>query len=279
MFLMISSMVQNRIQSALIIEDDADWDVLLKPQMLSFARGVRAIQNSVLPLHSPYGDSWNLLTLGHMGVNNKPFKEQKYYVTHNDPTVLAEPRRAIGRKPDLSPEKLQGNYTRIVMEVNKLTATAAYGISLRGAARMLYDQSIVPDAQAIDLAISVMCRHDEIYNEPFCLGVYPMIFGLFRGIGSIDKDSDRRPEGGTPDVSARADATPLNRNMRKVPESKLTVFPVSLNIEKLLRQETKFKAVDPTQDMMEEIDVNTFQYPRGEVVTIQPEEFAKQPEA
>jgi hypothetical protein len=273
------SMVQERIQSALIIEDDADWDVLLKPQMLSFARGVRAIRKSVLPLHSPYGDSWNLLTLGHIGVNNKPFKEQQYYVTHDDPTVIAEPRRAFSRKPDLSAEKLQGNYTRIVMEVNRLTGTAAYGISLRGAARLLYDQSIVPDAQAIDLAIAVMCRHDEIYNEPFCLGVYPMIFGLFRGIGSTDKDSDRHQENDTPGVGARADATPQSRNMRKAAESKLTVFPVSLNIERLLKQETKFKAVDPAQDMMAEIDVSTFQYPRGEVVTVLPEESAKRLEA
>jgi hypothetical protein len=52
-----------------------------------------------------------------------------------------------------------------------------------------------------------------------------------------------------------------------------------LNIERLLKQETKFKAVDPAQDMMAEIDVSTFQYPRGEVVTVLPEESAKRLEA
>jgi hypothetical protein len=271
-------MVQKRIQSALIIEDDADWDVLLKPQMLSFARGTRALQNSTLPMHSPYGDSWNLLTLGHIGVNNKPFKEQKYYVTHNDPTVISEARRRFDRRPDLSAEKLQGNYTRLVMEVNRMTGTAAYAISLRGAARLLYDQAIVPDAQPIDLAIAVVCRHDATWNEPFCLGAYPMIFGLFRAIGPMDKDSDRRSGGD--DASATKDETkaPPVVNMRKAAESKLTVFPVSLNIEGLLRGETKFKSADPAQDMMSEIDVSTFEYPRGEVVTVSPEDYAPRPE-
>jgi hypothetical protein len=186
-------MVQNRIQSALIIEDDSDWDVLLKSQMLSFARGVRAIQNTTLPVHSPYGDSWNLLTVGHLGVNNQPTKEQKYYVTHDDPTTIGAERRDFWGKPDVSAEKLQGNYTRYVMEVYTMRGTGAYALSLRGAARLLYDQSILPNAQPIDVAISDVCRHDT-WKEPFCLGVYPPIFGLFRSIGPMDKDSDRRAD-------------------------------------------------------------------------------------
>jgi hypothetical protein len=268
-------MVLNKVQSALIIEDDADWDVLLKSQMLSFARGVRAIQDSILPLHSPYGDSWNLLTLGHLGVNNKPHKTGKYYVTHNDPTVISESRRTISRKPDLSAEKLKGDHTRIIMEVNKLTATGAYALSLRGAARLLYDQSMLPRAQPIDTAMAQLCRHDGDWTEPFCLGAYPMIFGLYRGIGPLDRDSDRKSQdsGDKPGSDGSQ-----GKAMRKAGESKLTVFPVSLNLQGLLRQETVFQAIDPTQDMMAEIDVRTFEFPIGEVVTVQPEEFAVQSE-
>jgi hypothetical protein len=155
------SMVQNRIHSALIIEDDSDWDILLKPQMLSFARGVQILQDSVLPLHSPYGDSWNVITLGHIGANNKPNRLQKYYVTHNDPTVIPAGRRAWERKPDFSAEQLQGNYSQMVMEVNRFTGTGAYAVSLRGAARLLYDQSMSRNARAIDPAIANVCRHDD----------------------------------------------------------------------------------------------------------------------
>ncbi|EUC27314.1 glycosyltransferase family 25 protein [Bipolaris zeicola 26-R-13] len=267
-------MVQNQIQSALIIEDDADWDVLLKSQMLSFARGVRAIQDSTLPLHSPYGDSWNLLTLGHLGVNNKPHKSGKYYITHNDPTVIPESRRILGRKPDPSAEKLKGEHTRIVMEVNKLTGTGAYALSLHGAARLLYDQALLPNAQAIDVAIQRLCRYDGNWPEPFCLGAYPMIFGLYRGIGTLDRDSDRKVED---DEEKSGYSGQRGKLMRKKGESSFTVFPVSLNMKGLLQQETKFQAVDPAQDMMAEMDVSTFEFPVGEVVTVEPEEFGTQP--
>jgi hypothetical protein len=66
--------------------------------------------------------------------------------------------------------------------------------------------------------------------------------------------------------------------MRKEATSKLTVFPASLNIEKLLRGETVFQTFDPAGDMMSEIDISTYQYPRGELVTVRPEEYAPQPE-
>jgi hypothetical protein len=270
-------MVQKRIQSALIIEDDADWDVLLKPQMLNVARGTRALQNSTLPLHSPYGDNWNLITVGHIGANNKSFKPSRYYVTRDDPTVISEARRRYGRHPKLNTEALGGNHTRFVMEVHRFTGTAAYAISLRGAARLLYDQSIVPDAQPIDLAIADVCRHDGTWNESFCLGAYPSIFGLYRGIGPIDKDSDRKSE--HDDANAKDDTQPPPPvKMRKSAESKFVVFPASLNFEKLLRAETKFTATDQAQDMMSEIDISTYRFPRGEVVTVLPEDYPPKPE-
>jgi hypothetical protein len=37
-------MVLEHIQFALVIEDDADWDVLLKAQMTEFARGTRFLR-------------------------------------------------------------------------------------------------------------------------------------------------------------------------------------------------------------------------------------------
>lgn len=188
---MYQCIVQERIQSALIIEYDVDWGILLKPQMLSFARGVQALQDSALPLHSPYADSWNVPILGQIGVNNKSNRLQQYCVTPNGPTVISEPRCAWTRKPDLSAEKLKGNHTRLVMEINRFTGTSACGVSLRGAARLLYDQPMLPNAWAIDMIMAAVCRRDNTWNEPFCFGAYPMLFVLFRAIGVLDKDSDR----------------------------------------------------------------------------------------
>ncbi|KAJ4356777.1 uncharacterized protein N0V89_004813 [Didymosphaeria variabile] len=264
-------MLQHNIQSALVLEDDVDWDVLLRAQMLDFARGVRALQNATPPFHSPYGANWDLLALGHTGANNKPNKVQNYWVTENDPTVISESRRTWGRKPDLSIEKLAGEHTRIVMEMSKFTATTAYGVSLRGAARLLYDQALLPNANAIDMAMLALCRKDP-YGSPFCFGSYPMIFGRYRAIGAQDKDSDRRTmsnevQSGSGGYQDSAD--------RLEPESEFTVFPVSLNIGRLMRNEWMLPAVDPESDLVKEIDLRTFRFPKGKEVIVNPEEYVE----
>ena len=52
--------MKERTPSALIMEDDADWDVLLKPQLVEFAHGTRYLQGvKVQTTQSPYGDDWN----------------------------------------------------------------------------------------------------------------------------------------------------------------------------------------------------------------------------
>lgn len=265
------NMVQNRIQTALILEDDADWDVLLRHQMVEFARGTRAIQNATLPMRSPYGDNWDLLALGHIGVNNKPNKDQRYWVTTNDPTVIAESRRTWSRKPDVSTPKLGGDHTRIVLEVSKFTGAAAYGLSLRGAATLLYDQSMLPNAQAIDVAMLALCRHDP-YETPFCLGAYPMIFGRYRAIGPESKDSDRRAssnkaEPGTGGFQGVKE--------RRVPESEFTVFSTSLNIWRLMKGNRILPACEPEVDLQKEVDLDQVVFPRGGEVVVTPEEYTE----
>ena len=58
-----ASILDNNLSSALIVEDDADWDVNLKTQLTQFALGSRHILNALTfsePL-SPYGDGWDML--------------------------------------------------------------------------------------------------------------------------------------------------------------------------------------------------------------------------
>jgi len=54
----IRSILDNHLSSALIMEDDVDWDIRIKSQMIEFAKGVRSV--SQIPLQSdqssPYGD-------------------------------------------------------------------------------------------------------------------------------------------------------------------------------------------------------------------------------
>lgn len=252
-----SSMIKHRIQSALILEDDADWDVFLRPQLLDFARGMRALQNTANPPHSPYGDDWDILSIGHTGINNKLDTDQKYWVTKDDPTVTPDSRLTFGRKPNLSPPALSGEHTRVAMQVSKLTATAAYAISLRGAARLLYDQALLPDATTIDMAMSNMCRRNT-YTTPFCYGTYPMLFGRYRAIGPKTRDSDRR----TSSNAAKAGSGGgQSKEDRLEPESEYMVFPVSLNLGRLLRGEVLVRANEEGE--VREVDLREVEMPRG----------------
>ena len=137
---------------------------------------------------SPYGADWDLLTLGHTGINNRPAIDQSYWVSHNDPTVISLTQHTWNRKPDLRAPSLRGNHTRITMRVSRLTDLAAYAVTLRGAASILYDQALLPNATLIDVAISHLC-HD---NTLTCYGAYPMLMGRYRAIGPKTRDSARR---------------------------------------------------------------------------------------
>ncbi|KAL8731790.1 MAG: hypothetical protein Q9166_003237 [cf. Caloplaca sp. 2 TL-2023] len=68
------SVIEAKYSSALIIEDDAEWDVALRNQLQVFANRSRSLSNvgrneslwiaSDTPTHNPYGDDWDLLWLG-----------------------------------------------------------------------------------------------------------------------------------------------------------------------------------------------------------------------
>ncbi|KAH7392232.1 hypothetical protein DE146DRAFT_133924 [Phaeosphaeria sp. MPI-PUGE-AT-0046c] len=258
-------MLLDSVQTALIIEDDADWDIFLRPQLVDFARGMRWVRDTTVPLrNSAYGDDWDMLTIGHTGVSNRVDIDQRYWITRDDPTVIAESRRTWGRKPNMSTTLLHGGYNRVVMQVSKLTGTAAYAISLRGAARILHDQALLPHATAIDVAISNMCNRNE-NSQPFCYGTYPMLVGRYRAIGPKSRDSDRRTSSNEADPGSGGGQ---GREERKQPESEFTVFPVSLHAAKMLQGETIAGANDPKTDLVKKVDVKTFVLPKGEGIWV-----------
>jgi hypothetical protein len=262
-------MLQHHVQSALILEDDADWDVFLRQQLVNLARAMRALQNTTAATSSPYGTKWNIMTLGHTGINNRLNIDQQYWIARDDPTVIAESKRTWSRKPDLSTPALSGGRNRVVMQVSKLTGTAAYAISLRGAARMLYDQALLPNAAAIDTAISDMCRRNE-YDAPFCYGTYPMLIGRYRAIGPKARDSDRRTSSNEAEPGSGGGQSLEDR---LEPESEFTVFPVSLNARTLLQGGVMVRAVNVEKDMVGEADLRTFRLPRGRAVWVAKDEY------
>ncbi|KAH0559392.1 hypothetical protein GP486_004096, partial [Trichoglossum hirsutum] len=102
-FFFLSRVVQQNLSSALIFEDDIDWDVRIKSQMRNVAMSTRALiqplssnpsryadrtypnaigdrtvppdmyidklPSTIPPNTSPYGDGWDILWLGHRGAH------------------------------------------------------------------------------------------------------------------------------------------------------------------------------------------------------------------
>lgn len=74
----LSRMISHNISTALIVESDADWDIRLKDIMPQVAQGVKTLvdwpfnkpHHIQYPAIEPYGDTWDVLWIGHCGSNH-----------------------------------------------------------------------------------------------------------------------------------------------------------------------------------------------------------------
>ena len=63
--LTVGRIIERNVSTALVLEDDADWDVTFKHQLTLLARGVRYVLAENSPdLAAPYGTSWDMLWIG-----------------------------------------------------------------------------------------------------------------------------------------------------------------------------------------------------------------------
>lgn len=239
----LQQMVQRRIRSAVIFEDDADWDVALKYQMTQLARGSRWLTHqpeNVTP-HSPYGDNWDILWIGHCSTGPDETDNRRWVIPH-DPTVVPPDKRWEWEKPDMSPweDGPDGdNHTRLVYVPDWGSCTAAYAISLSGAKKVLYRQSMLPFNEPVDNGMGSMCR-EKTFNFS-CISVFPTIVGTSTPAGNKDRVSDIH-QGESEEEQYDEES-----------HSWRLMFPVRQNIEQLLRGGTTFKSAFPdfTGEQME----------------------------
>ena len=67
--------------------------------------------------------------------------------------------------------------------------TFGYALSLRGAQRLLYHQSMKGNAAASDRALQSICNNRYLGFK--CFAPYPALIGTHKAAGSTAKDSDR----------------------------------------------------------------------------------------
>ncbi|KAJ6123782.1 Glycosyl transferase family 25 [Penicillium samsonianum] len=177
----LQRIVQERLASAIIMEDDSDWDVSIKVQLESFAHAVRALQHQdtrKVPTQSPYGDDWDILWLGHCGMSCKT--DLPFYLTPNDPTIPM-PHHFLPQWRD--PPAFEGyerlNHSRLACTASDAVCSMFYAVSYSGAQRILAALSVNPSGLAeeidigaqFDVSLGRMCgngpraKSSDIHDE------------------------------------------------------------------------------------------------------------------
>jgi hypothetical protein len=201
-------MVERRVRSIMVFEDDADWDVAFKHQLVQLALGSRFLLNTpndTAPI-SPYGDGWDVLWIGHCGTTADP-PDPRRWVIPDDPTTVPFGSRDEFVQPDMSKWQY-GPFadfsTRIVHLGGGNICTAGYMISLRGAEKLLYHMSMQPYNQPIDVGMGIMCRLK--WSDFTCISPFPTIVGVYKPAGDSSRWSDLgHTDAGTIDEKGHAE--------------------------------------------------------------------------
>lgn len=221
----LREIVKKGVSTALILEDDTDWDVNIERQMQDFtsaSQTVLALSESLNPVRgdarsdSPYGNYWDILWLGHCG-GYEPYPQYHQYhaVIHGDTTVppafdmrgltrnietyegpcsTHEGHDPTHRKCD-EPRLAQDE--RIIQFNGSPLCTFGYAVSQQGARKILsrVGGPALDDVKyPIDLEMLNLCRDGAEGNGGVegmrCLVVSPPFFSTHKPKGSKASDSD-----------------------------------------------------------------------------------------
>jgi hypothetical protein len=225
--LTVTRIVEDNITSALILEDDIDWDIRVKSQMTEFARASRLLiqplnqssdhlldptyptpteeqvytdfpleEHSVSePIDSPYGDlsRWDLLWLGHCGCRFPRASDLNAplgrVVIANDTTVPEHRHLNM----ELGNNELLTQYpahTRVVSRARVSSCSLAYAVSQPGARILLYELGVHKMTDAFDIMLRFVCDGVDERQQATCLTVQPQLFQHHRPAGSRAGFSD-----------------------------------------------------------------------------------------
>ena len=240
----LQKIVKDGIGSALILEDDADWDVRIVQQMQQFAVATKDVlaqkpprDNPTRPhSDSPYGDDWDLFWIGHLG-GWPPAAHEPFSIIHGDDTVppafdsdrltrsIPEDAKPC-RGPCLEPNE------RIVQEAGSPVCTVGYAVSQQGARKMMarLGASSLADVDAqIDPEMTEMCRGSR---HPAGAGGIESIRCLIPSPAYIKPHKARGLTAGDSDIQKTTSST--SGEVREVGLSKGLMWSARLNFGNLV---------------------------------------------
>ncbi|KAE8387387.1 hypothetical protein BDV23DRAFT_161323 [Aspergillus alliaceus] len=243
----IQRIVRDRVATAFILEDDADWDINLKKQFQGFAsasQSLQSLQIGNIAAQSPYGNDWDLLWIGHCGIRCRP---GPVHVSTGDATVVPLPQLpSYWRDPPLG----AANNTRLVCRAEEGVCALGYAVTYLGAQKILSSLSLTPEGVGAqyDVAISRYCQNGWLK----CIAPFPSMIGMWRPAGPKSRGSDIHSEDGWVE-----EATPIG-----------SVYSTMYNVRRLLTGKLTVYAVTDDDAVAREIDPAQLELPEGRLQVI-----------
>ncbi|KAK8094784.1 hypothetical protein PG997_001469 [Apiospora hydei] len=232
----LKHVISSGLETALIVEDDLDWDVSLRTKQMALVvdhvRNFTGVGPDDLSTTSPYGDAWDVLWLGHCGAEMRPVPAAASVAAAGWSSVSQpyfDPLRlnGTGARPHWGLDTLRWKGTgwqhppagiRLVQDGGAVCSWA-YAVSRRSADKVLA-RMVQGDNQAFDIGLKDACDRSELncvtvvpgvmssYSPPADLGYQsPVRVGDGKGVKGNESDFEG-VRGTTPDVvySARCEA-------------------------------------------------------------------------
>lgn len=200
-------MVEDGLSSALILEDDADWDVHLKQQLAEFAEAARTLQEQEqeqehehhsqspqldVPGNSPYGQHWDLLWLGACVSRFSNDRHEAQVLIHDDATVASHAH--LIQNGTFSWDEYPERARIVYVPAGDTICTFGYAVSRAGARKALQYLGVEDQPTTFDFHMSDLCR--EAHLGMRCVAVVPGLFMHHRPRGRVLGDSDILEKGG-----------------------------------------------------------------------------------
>jgi hypothetical protein len=219
--------VDQDLATALIMEDDVDWDIRVKSQLYEFAGALNLLTqplahgnskyadptfpspkqdaedptelypgqelSTVPPKSSPYGDDWDVLWLGHCGARF-PSKERdpglaRGRVLIQDPTTPSQQHVFLGFGSD-EILRTYPNHTRAISHTAENVCTLAYAVSQRAARQILFDVGLRALENPFDIMLRKYCDGLGGRKVRNCYSAQPSYMAHHRAAGEASKSSD-----------------------------------------------------------------------------------------
>jgi hypothetical protein len=153
---LLKYIVQSGLETALIFEDDVDWDVAVKDQIRLMSDAVRNFTKVASSDPSPYCRNWDILWIGHCGDVTTNATER---VEYSDPTVLAHADYTGWSRRYNHGTWSEGH--RLVQHGANPICTSAFAVTRHGAQHVLEWAGSGQD-EAFDVRLAKACRSESL---------------------------------------------------------------------------------------------------------------------